>query len=155
MSLLILSVSSDSLALMVALRGASHRIAVSPKKPFFLSWATRSWPVGVSINTSAIPPRMTYMASPGSPWWQTSCSLLNVIRSPVKANSLSLAGSILAKSGTPLRISTSSLRFIASSFDSLRRSHQLGIETVALDLRLLAEGGHATALHDDHPVEGF
>ena len=41
MSLEILSVSSDSRALMVAVRGTSHRIAISPTKPFFFISATR------------------------------------------------------------------------------------------------------------------
>src|SRR6185503_8189629 len=153
MSLEILSVSSDWLVLMVALRGASHRIAVSPKKPFFSSWATRSCPFGVSISTSAAPARITYIASPVSPWWQTSWPSPKVIRSPVNASSFSWAGSILEKIGTPLRISTSSLRFIVSSSRSLRRRHQVGIERVFLKIGFLAVGGHPAALHDDHPLE--
>src|SRR5207248_10423947 len=46
------------------------------------------------------------------------------MRSLVKASSLSLAGSILDRIGTPFSSSTSSLRFIASSSIQLRRSHQ-------------------------------
>ena len=55
------------------------------------------------------------MASPGSPWWQTSWPSAKFIRSLVKASSFSLAGSILARIGTPFSSSTSSLRFIVSS----------------------------------------
>src|SRR5476651_1147687 len=156
MSLEIFSVVSVSRAFTVAVRGTSHRMAISPTKPFFCSSATRICPPGVSISTSATPPRITYMASPGSPWWQSSWSAEKTIRSLVKASSLSLAGSILAKIGTPLRSSTSSLRFIASSClppRRLRRLHQIAIEHVRRQLRRAALGDHPTGLHHHHPVE--
>ena len=53
MSLEILSVLSGSRALMVAVRGTSHRMAISPTKSFFFISATWIWPLGVSISTSA------------------------------------------------------------------------------------------------------
>ena len=51
----------------------------------------------MSISTSAVPPRMTYIVSPGSPWWQTSWPAAKFTRSLVKASSFSFAGSILRK----------------------------------------------------------
>ena len=71
--------------------------------------------MSVSISTSAMPPRITYIVSPGSPWWQTSWPAAKFTRSLVKASSFSFDCSTLEKIGTPFSSSTSSLRFIASS----------------------------------------
>ena len=57
-SLEIIRVTTSPLARTVAVRGTSHRIAVSPRKSFFLKVATVTGPLAVATMTSASPSMM-------------------------------------------------------------------------------------------------